>query len=122
MLYNWIYKKLHGSTTLVANKPFISEYNCIISIIMIFKTLRFNHFDDHELNNLNIKLDKIVDEGYKNKYYQKQNNICCSLMILETLKIKGDTYSYGFQSPFCHLFIIIINFTNSNPIALGCTG
>ena len=59
-------------------------------------------------NNLNIKLDKIVDEVYKNKYYQKQNNMCYNLMVLETLKIKGDTYGYGFQSPFCHLFIIII--------------
>ena len=59
-------------------------------------------------NNLNIKLDKIVDEGYKNKYYQKQNNMCCSPMVLETLKIKGDAYGYGFQYPFCQLFIILI--------------
>ena len=88
---------------------------------MIFKTLRFGHFDDREQNNLNIKLDKIVHEGYKNKYYQKQN-MCCSIMVLETFKIKGDTYGYGFQSPFCHLFIIIIILTNSNPIAPGGIG
>ena len=61
-------------------------------------------------HNLNIKLNKILDEGYINKYYQKQNNMCCSPMVLETLKIKEDTYGYGFKSPFCHLFIIIIIF------------
>ena len=51
-------------------------------------------------HNLNIKLNKILDEGYINKHYQKQNNMCSSLMVLEALKIKGDTYGYGFKSLF----------------------
>ena len=69
-------------------------------------------------HNLNIKLNKILDECYINKYYQKQNNMCCSRIVLETLKIKGDTYGYVFKSLFFFKFIYYIFFlTNSNPIA-----